>query len=584
MSDTSASATTRPSRWPWVVLGLGLVWTVLLRVPLIINAEDHLDSDLAVDGLTLIDAVNGQWRWHYPGTPHMGILPLFFSYPQALVWGANAFTLVSGGTLIWVLIVAGTFALAWRTYGPTVAGWAILPLIFSSTGTIWLSGRITGGHLLTLAWHILALAGLYACLSKGGLLRAAALGFWCGLGLYLDMMFLFTLFGLLPAALLGWLWGGRWRLKLRTIAAFLFAMLAGYLPHEAGRIVDPYDAYPSQFVATVDGAAIKEHARLLEFKCLPRLIAGTELTTLDSLVQRDGNLAGNLLLALPGLGDRSSTLSGQEWLAVLLLAGFMVAFARLLLECLWGAGACERAIAAGTCLSAVLIVGAFLLNRNIFNSDNYRYLIYLIVPWSLGFGLVVGDLAKRGPLGIAGAVVIAVALASVTTDIAARWYQDNLHYFDDAWRPVSSPRAEWSKRRLWAVYGPHGFENFETYEIPSDVTHVFGGYWDVYRMAFLSGKRLSGIPYPIYPNRFANWSRGLGSGQGRLLVLGVRIESGTRPWRSRQSRGWIEELYDPASRVNWRAPFGVVWRNDGRDAAELDRIRVVIPSADGVGK
>ncbi len=151
-----------------MVLALGLVWTILLRVPLILNAEDHLDSDLAVDGLTLIDAVHGQWRWHYPGTPHMGVLPLFFSYPQAMIWGANAFTLVSGGTLIWILIVAGTFALAWKSYGPSVAGWAILPLVFSSTGTIWLSGRITGGHLLTLAWHTLTFVGLHACLSKGG--------------------------------------------------------------------------------------------------------------------------------------------------------------------------------------------------------------------------------------------------------------------------------------------------------------------------------------------------------------------------------------------------------------------------------
>ena len=88
-----------------MVLALGLVWTVLIRVPLVLNAEDHLDSDLAVDGLTLLDALHGQWRWHYPGTPHMGILPLFFSYPQALIWGANAITLVSGGTLIWLLIV-----------------------------------------------------------------------------------------------------------------------------------------------------------------------------------------------------------------------------------------------------------------------------------------------------------------------------------------------------------------------------------------------------------------------------------------------------------------------------------------------
>ena len=298
MTDTSSSATNRNPRWPWVVLGLGLVWTILLRVPLIVNAEDHLDSDLAVDGLTLIDAVHGQWRWHYPGTPHMGILPLFFSYPQAMIWGANAFTLVSGGTLIWLLIVTGTFALAWKTYGPSVAGWAIIPLVFSSTGTIWLSGRITGGHLLTLAWHTLAFVGLHGCLSKGGAARAIALGFWCGLGLYLDMMFLFTLFGLVPAAIVGWFFGGRWRLRLGTIASFVLATLVGFLPHEIGRSVDPHDAYPSQFVATFDGQAIHEHGRLLALACLPRLIAGTELDEFERAAVREQSIVVNVLAAL----------------------------------------------------------------------------------------------------------------------------------------------------------------------------------------------------------------------------------------------------------------------------------------------
>ena len=30
------------------------------------------------------------------------------------------------------------------------------------------------------------------------------------------------------------------------------------------------------------------------------------------------------------------------------------------------------------------------------------------------------------------------------------------------------------------------------FTIPPDVTHVFGGYWDVYRLSFLSGKRVVG--------------------------------------------------------------------------------------------
>ena len=49
--------------------------------------------------------------------------------------------------------------------------------------------------------------------------------------------------------------------------------------------------------------------------------------------------------------------------------------------------------------SALLIVAAFLVNRNIYNSDNYRYLIFLLTPWALGFGLVLGrpGAARVGP-------------------------------------------------------------------------------------------------------------------------------------------------------------------------------------------
>src|SRR5215831_18349668 len=89
----------RRLRWSpaWLVLGLAAAWAVLIRVPLILNADSHLDSDLAVDGLTLLDATRGHWRWHYPGTPHIGTLPVLLSLPQALAFGANPRTLVSGG-------------------------------------------------------------------------------------------------------------------------------------------------------------------------------------------------------------------------------------------------------------------------------------------------------------------------------------------------------------------------------------------------------------------------------------------------------------------------------------------------------
>src|ERR1700743_1898179 len=83
--------------WPWFALALALGWAAVVRIPLVVNAPVHLDSDLAVDGLTLREAVHGHWRWHYPGTPYMGTLPVLLSLPQAIAWGAGPVALVGGG-------------------------------------------------------------------------------------------------------------------------------------------------------------------------------------------------------------------------------------------------------------------------------------------------------------------------------------------------------------------------------------------------------------------------------------------------------------------------------------------------------
>ena len=83
------------------------------------------------------------------------------------------------------------------------------------------------------------------------------------------------------------------------------------------------------------------------------------------------------------------------------------------------------------------------------------------------------------------------------------------------------------------------------------VTHVYGDYWHVYRYAFLAGGRVAASPFPTYPNRFEGWSRGLGAGEGALLLL-------DRPpdWRSLLAESWIRE---------------------GRDPGELRRITIVNP-------
>ena len=545
MSTPPLDAPARRPRWPWVALALGLVWTALIRVPLVLNAHDHLDSDLAVDGLTLLDATHGNWRWHYPGTPYMGILPMLTSYPQALVWGAGPITLVSGGTIIWLLVVGSTFWLAGRAYGLEVAGCAILPLVFSSLGTIWLSGRITGGHLLTLVWHTGAFAGFYVCLTRGRWPRAAALGLWCGLGLYLDAMFLFTLAGMVPAAMFAWLTTGRSKNGIGLAAVFSVAMLVGLLPREIGRRVDPYDAYPSQFGATLEPRAVQEHARLLGLYCLPRLIAGTELHQFEN--------AGTSILALAiglvgmsGAQIRSAVPGKAEWLAILLVTVFCSGArpdeAR---DPASTTDPARNAVSRGTFASALLIVAAFLVNRNVYNSDNYRYLIFLLTPWALGFGLVLSDLARRGWAGWLSAWLVAALLFEVMTSATFLWYRDERVYVDQRGMPVRLPLPDWSELTVVPDVR-RGTPAIPTdFVVPPDVSHVMGGYWDVYKIAFLSGGRLAGIPFPMYPNRFPGWSRGLGPGEGKLLILhpevtvrncGIDLEPRTKGPRSSDPR------------------------------------------------
>ena len=62
----------------------------------------------------------------------------------------------------------------------------------------------------------------------------------------------------------------------------------------------------------------------------------------------------------------------------------------------------SRAIAAGMLASAAAIGAGFLVNRNIFNSDNYRYLVLLLVPWSIGLGLVLERASRRSVPGTYG--------------------------------------------------------------------------------------------------------------------------------------------------------------------------------------
>jgi hypothetical protein len=343
--------------------------------------------------------------------------------------------------------------------------------------------------------------------------------------------------------------------------AFVVGLILGLSPREIGRYIDPYDAYPAQFAATFEPAAVEGHAELLVQECLPRLIAGIRLGSLGG--SSPGSLAG-------------------RWGVLLLMFGFGAALVRLAVDAIRETDPALRGIAAGVLISGILVVGAFLANRNIYNSDNFRYLIFLLTPWCLGFGLCLDDLCRGGVRGRVAAGLIGASLAMGMTLVASRWYRETRHYLDIRGFPVRIEHPPWRELIIRpdgrpSEDSPASRGRSDRFTIPADVTHVFGGYWDVYRLSFLSGKRIIGVPYTMYPNRFPGWSTGLGAGRGKIMILRPSEEAGSAARPAAERPGGRSGRVRSARRFDWHPAMTTAWVADGRDPAELERLSVVVP-------
>ena len=296
------------------------------------------------------------------------------------------------------------------------------------------------------------------------------------------------------------------------------------------------------------------------------------------------------------LGGRTSLAAGkprftgsrwvQEVAGVVLVVVFVIGIIRLVRGPAHAPDPARTAVDRGVWWSSLLIVAGFLVNRNIFDSDNYRYLIYLLTPWALGFGLLCDDWSRRGRLGLATACFAAGFMAVVMTATTFWWYHGDRGYITERAMPVRVPVQPWSELFVETQPRSRSARKSFVYTVPAEATHVFGGYWDVYRIAFLSGGRVVGIPFPMYPNRFPGWSHGLSPGQGTLLALPPDLESRSGspqldggPVNRRTSRPL--RFSDPAF---WFEPLREVWQGEGRDPSELKHVRVVVPSPGPVGR
>jgi hypothetical protein len=505
--DPDLSSIARPHwRWACLTLALALAWVALARQPLVLNAKAHLDSDLAVDGLTLIDALDGHWRWHYPATPFIGSPPVLLSWVQAKVWGPTPMALVSGGVVAYGLVVVATFLLNRRAFGPSVASWGLVPLTFASTGLIWLSGRVTGGHLLAAAWHAGAFGLLWDALTKGGWRRSATLGLWCGFGLYIDSMLAVTWVGI-GAAGLAWAFSSSplplgegvvkkertgSRRVVRSIACLLAFGLAsgvGVAPRVIGKRVAPHDAYVGQFEPVVRADHLGHNAWILLLDCLPRLVAGHRLPGLetepDPAKLEGGSTSVSPIRYVPWLG-----LAGA--VTVVSLGHFGWAMLTLAFRQTTPDPA-RSAIRLGLRVSTLAVLVGFLIYPRISNSDHYRYLVFVLTPWSAGFGLMMTRIVSKGRWGPWAAGALTLGFALLMTADSARWYA-RLGWIDSAGLPVRKRVEE--PVLDWLVANPK-------------VSTILGDYWEVYKLSFLTQGRVRAAPFPQYPDRFPEIGRGL---------------------------------------------------------------------------
>ena len=471
----------------WLVLAAALVWVVVVRLPLVLNAESHLDSDLAVDGLTLLRGGPGTLALALSGhAAHRDRPGLALVAPGARLGGQPDHAR-QRRAVAFVGLVAATFLLTWRAFGPSVAAWGLVPLAFASTGVIWLSGRITGGHLLAAAWH-------------AGRVRAPACRRWRAgrprgrpgtralvrPGFSLDSMFLVTLAGLLPAAAAGWWVSGRSRpRRSRRPARRPAPSWPASGRARSGPRLDPYDAYQRPVPAGRPARRPGGHARILGPDCLPRLFAGHRLPGLQADpdpvgARRPRPLARRTDASpLAACRDRRRARPG-------------VASARRA----WSPGASAPRRRSQGAVRLGLLASSAGGRRGVRGQPEHLQLGQLSLPRRPP-GPVVDRVRPalrsgwRGGAGRAGgAGVLAIALAALMTLDTARWYA-RFGWIDARGRPVRKPLDD--PALAWLEAHP-------------EVDGILGGYWDVYRLSFLTGGRVQGVPFPVYPDRFPEWS------------------------------------------------------------------------------
>jgi hypothetical protein len=141
-------------------------------------------------------------------------------------------------------------------------------------------------------------------------------------------------------------------------------------------------------------------------------------------------------------------------------------------------------------------LSAFELNKNIFNADNYRYLVPLIPLLGMTYGL----LSSAGPMFRQRRFLLMLLSLMLVLDVHF-WQQVNGFY----------PRLQTNTDKKLETYTNKDVVSLLTDPQPGPlpaITDTFeADYWETYRALYLAQRPISmGKPFGFFPNRFPNES------------------------------------------------------------------------------
>ncbi len=453
-------------RFPLLALIGVLIIALVGRVLLLASGSVSFHSDEAVVGLMARHILQGERPVFFYGQAYMGSLDAWLIAIGFKLLGASVLTIRMVESLMYLLIVATSFAVGWRVSGravvATIAGlvFALPTVLLALYSTATLGGYnetlLFGNLLLLIGWDV-------THEQRGSLWRWALLGLCAGVGWWTNGLIIAYL---LPVGVLGLvdLWRNaraRYVVHLRmtvigiVVAALCF--LIGSAPWWGFNLANDWAALRFYLPTTA-----------------PSQFAGTDIPPLPT----DQRLIGLFLLGLPAvIGLRFPWLPAYflPALGMVVLAIYLAALIRLLRgQSVLKPGG--RLLIGGM---IALFAALFVVSR--FSIDpTGRYFLPLTLP----LGIVLGGLVAAVRIPVVRIALVAVVIGyntvgvitAVTTMPPGMTTQFNL----DTHIPNSDDAA------LITFLDDHG------------LVHGYTNYWVSFRLAFLSGDRLqysAVIPY-----------------------------------------------------------------------------------------